>query len=154
MRHFYKTHGKHCYLRSFQTKCLKCGADVLYWECRHGSKVFFNYPPYGKLIRHFCRHTTGKLKVKTDFPVIVKIPKGLLEKESPSCPACGKLFKNLKNLNDHINNLKKQDGLHQDFDKNKLNFELGYPEKSQANSDKYKLYSKSKFGKINIKKKK
>ena len=80
--------------------------------------------------------------------------KGLLEKESPSCPACGKLFKSLENLNDHINNLKKQDGLHQDFDKNKLNFELGYREKSQANSDKYKLYYKPKFGKINIKKKK
>jgi len=106
------------------------------------------------LIRHFCRHATGKLQEKTDFPIIVKVPKGLLEKESPSCPACGKLFKNLKNLNDHINNLKKRDSLHQGFDKNKLNFELGYREKSQENLDKYKLYYKPKFGKINIKKKK
>ncbi|MFX1426617.1 MAG: hypothetical protein ACFFBE_09200 [Promethearchaeota archaeon] len=153
MRHFYKSHGKHCYLRSFQTKCTRCGADVLYWECRHGSKVFFNYPPYGKLIRHYCRHATGKFKVKTNFPVIVKKPKGLLEKESPSCPACGKLFKNLENLNDHIISLKNQDGLHQDFDRNNLNFELGYREKSQLSSDKYKLQYKPKFGKINIKKK-
>ncbi|MFX0083779.1 MAG: hypothetical protein ACFE94_18665 [Candidatus Hodarchaeota archaeon] len=154
MRHFYKTHGKHCYLRSFQSKCSRCGADVLYWECRHGSKVFFNYPPYGKLVRHFCRYNSGRLKVKTKYPVIVKKPKGLLVKESPTCPACGRLFNTLKNLNDHINNLKKQDNLHQNFVKNKLNFELGYQEESQVYSDKYKSYYKPKFGKINIKKKK
>ncbi|MFW9881251.1 MAG: hypothetical protein ACFFG0_49940, partial [Candidatus Thorarchaeota archaeon] len=130
MRHFYKTHGKHCYLRSFQTKCSKCGADVLYWECRHGSRVFFNYPPYGKLVRHFCRQVTGVTRIKKKFPVIVKIPIGLLKKESPSCPVCGKLFKNLKNLNDHINNLKKLDRLHKDFDKNKLDFDLKDIEKS------------------------
>ncbi|MFX1345370.1 MAG: hypothetical protein ACFFBC_06925 [Promethearchaeota archaeon] len=154
MRHYYKSHGKHCYLRSFQTKCPRCGADVLYWECRHGSKIFFNYPPYGKLIKHFCRHVEGQPRVKKEFPVIVKTPKGLLDQGSPSCPACGKLFKNLKNLKDHINNMKYRDDLHENFDKNKLNFELGYQEKSQENSDKYKLYSKPKFGKINIKKKK
>jgi hypothetical protein len=84
----------------------------------------------------------------------VKIPKGLLEKESPSCPICGKLFKGLKNLNDHINDLKNRDDLHQDFDKNKLQFKPGYREKNQENSDKYKFYNKPKFGKINIKKKK
>jgi len=154
MRHYYKSHGKHCYLRSFQTKCSKCGADVLYWECRHGSKIFFNYPPYGKLIKHFCRYTKGQPVVKKDFPVIVTTPKGLLEKESPSCPACGKLFKNPKNLNDHLKNMRNRDDLHHNFDKNKLNFELGYQEKNQENSDKYKLYNKPKFGKINIKKKK
>ena len=92
------------------------------------------------MIKHYCRHTTGKLKAKAEFPIIVKVPKGLLEKESPSCPACGKLFKNLKNFNDHINNLRKRDDLHQDFYKNKLNFKLGHRDKSQANSDKYNLY--------------
>jgi hypothetical protein len=106
------------------------------------------------LIRHFCRHTERQLRVKKDFPVIVKAPKGLLDKESPSCPACGKLFKDLKNLNDHINNMKNRDDIHQNFDKNKLNFELEYQEKNKENSDKYKLYYKPKFGRINIKKKK
>jgi len=151
MRHFYKSHGKHCYLRSFQTKCLKCGADVLYWECRHGSKIFFNYPPYGKLIRHYCRQSKGNLQRKTKFPVIVKSPKGLLENESPSCPMCGKLFKNLESLNDHLNNLKNQDALHENFNNNKLTIEIGNQGKI---SDKYKVYYKPKFGKINIKKKK
>ncbi|MBY8984444.1 MAG: hypothetical protein KGD65_05230 [Candidatus Lokiarchaeota archaeon] len=90
---------------------------------------------------------------KYKIPVIVKIPKEFLEKESPSCPVCGKLFKNLENLNDHVNNLKKQDGLHQDDDKDKLNFELGYREKNQVNFEKFKSYFNLKFGKINSKKK-
>jgi len=90
MRHFYKTHGKHCYLRSFQTKCPKCGKDVLYWECGHGSKKIFNYPPYRKLIRHFCRQDKTGINNRKRFPVIVKSTKGLLENESPSCPICGK----------------------------------------------------------------
>ena len=80
MRHFYKSHGKHCYLRSFQTSCRKCGADVLYWECTHGSKIFFDYPPYGKLRRHYCRNLDGISHKRKIFPVVVKKPKGLLEK--------------------------------------------------------------------------
>ena len=81
MRHFYRTHGRHCYLRSYQTKCPKCGVDVLYWECTHGSKVFFKYPPYGKLVRHFCRYHSARIERKRKFPVVVKISKGLLEKK-------------------------------------------------------------------------
>ena len=152
MRHFYKTHGKHCYLRSFQTKCSKCGVDVLYWECRHGSKVFFNYPPYGKLIRHYCRYQGGQARRK--FPIVVKGPRSLLEFESPSCPACGKLFKNAKNLNDHIRILKKSDNIHKSFFKNKLDFNKDYGEKGQGNSDKDEFYIKPRFGRINLKKKK
>ena len=90
MRHYYKTHGKHCYLRLLQTKCLKCGISVLYWDCSHGSKVNFNYSPYGKLERQFCRYTMDKLKLKTNFPFIFKGLKELLEKELPSFSACGK----------------------------------------------------------------
>ncbi|MHA2392954.1 MAG: hypothetical protein ACXAEX_13495 [Promethearchaeota archaeon] len=153
MRHFYKTHGKHCYLRSFQTECPKCGADVLYWECSHGSKVFFTYPPYGKLIRHYCRHPHGALKQKKKFPVIVKTPKGLLEEESPSCPACGKLFKNISNLNDHIKTLTTQDKLHQRFFNSSLKFKKDYGEKGQDYSDRIKPFNGPKFGRINIKKK-
>ena len=154
MRHFYKAHGRHCYLRSFQTKCPTCDIDVLYWECKHGSKVFFNYPPYGKLIRHFCRHRKGLINIKRTYPIIVKTPKGLLENESPSCPVCGKLFKNGINLKDHLKNSKINDNLHKVFFKNELIFEKEYREISQKNSDQIKMYNKPKFGRINIKKKK
>ncbi len=152
MRHFYKTHGKHCHLRSFPTKCTRCGADVLYWECRHGSKLFFNYPPYGKLIRHFCRHQSGKIMRK--FPVIVKSPKGLLEFESPSCPVCGKLFKTVKNRDEHIKNLKNDDEVHKNFYENKIRFKRDYGEKEQGSKDRSDSYVKPRFGRINIKKKK
>jgi hypothetical protein len=84
----------------------------------------------------------------------VKVPKGLLEMESPSCPVCGKLFKSLGNLNDHMTNLKKRDDLHQVFAQNNLNFDLGYRENNKETNDKYKMFSNPKFGKINIKKKK
>lgn len=154
MRHFYKAHGRHCYLRSFQTKCPKCGVDVLYWECAHGSKVFFEYPPYGKLIRHFCRYQSARFDRKRKFPIIVKIPKGLLENSSPSCPVCGKLFKNNKDLNNHLETLKKDDKPHKTFFKNDFVFENGSWNTNQKKIDQIKLYEKPKFGRINIKKKK
>ena len=153
MRHFYKSHGKHCYLRSFQTKCPKCDADVLYWECKHGSKVFFDYPPYGKLMKHFCRHRTSILTPKRYSPIIVKKPKGLLEISSPSCPVCGKLFKNEGNLKDHLKNLRKNDKLHNSFFENKLFFKDNYRKKGQINLDQIKMHYKPKFGRINVKKK-
>jgi len=123
MRHFYKAHGRHCYLRSFQTKCPKCGVDVLYWECTHGS------------------------------PIVVKIPKGLLENGSPSCPVCGKLFKNDKDLNNHLETLRKDDKPHKTFFKNKFIFQNDSWNSNQKNIDQIKLYDKPKFGRINIKKK-
>jgi hypothetical protein len=67
---------------------------------------------------------------------------------------CGKLFKNLKDLNDHLKNLKNQDVLHENFNNNNMDIELGYRENSQKNSEKYNVYYKPNFGKINIKKKK
>ncbi|MFX1488351.1 MAG: hypothetical protein ACFFBI_04335 [Promethearchaeota archaeon] len=153
MRHYYKSHGKHCYLRSFRTKCQKCGADVLYWECRHGSKVFFNYPPYGKLVRHYCRHSLGNLRRKKNFQIIVKTPKGLLDKESPVCHICGRIFKNTQNLEDHLKNLKKQDILHKSFYENTLKFETEDLGAIQVDSDKANLDYKPKFGRINFRKK-
>ncbi|MFX1501724.1 MAG: hypothetical protein ACFFDH_12230 [Promethearchaeota archaeon] len=154
MRHYYKSHGKHCYLRSFQSKCPKCNASVLYWECTHGSKVFFEYPPYGKLVRHYCRHHKGSLHIKKTYPVIVQKPKGLLEKKSLSCPICGKLFKNANSVKNHIENLRKNDIYHKLFFENKISFEDNYKEYNQKDSDQIKEYKKSKFGKINIKKQK
>ncbi|UCC21034.1 MAG: hypothetical protein JSV62_07075 [Promethearchaeota archaeon] len=154
MRHNYKSHGKHCYLRSFPSVCPKCNATVLYWECTHGSKVFFEYPPYGKLIRHYCRHRTGSLYKKNIFPVIVKKPKGLLETKSLSCPICGKLFKSQKDLQNHLDNLKKNDIYHRLFFENKMSFEVRHKHIIPNETNQIKDNNKLKFGKINIKKQK
>jgi hypothetical protein len=84
----------------------------------------------------------------------VKSPKGLLEKESPSCPICGKLFKSLKNLDDHIQNLRKLDLVHQAFSEDKMSFEIGDQWKKQGTTDQDQKHIKPKFGRIIIKKKK
>ncbi len=143
MRHFYKSHGKHCYLRSFQTSCRKCGADVLYWECTHGSKIFFEYPPYGKLRRHYCRNLDGKSHQRKIFPVVVQKPKGLLENPYFSCPVCGKLFRKEIFLKDHLNELKKNDSKHNLFFQNKIIFKNKLNEKNE-------FQDKPRFGRINI----
>jgi len=143
MRHYYKSHGKHCYRRSFQTKCRRCGAEVLYWECTHGSKIFFEYPPYGKLVRHYCRKSSGK-NIRNKYSTIVKKPEKLLKNASPSCPACGKLFKYEKDLKEHLKQLKNRDAVHEQFFKNDVVF------KSENNGKKSKIYEKKEFGKINL----
>ena len=144
MRHNYKSHGKHCFRRSFQTKCRKCGVDVLYWECTHGSKIFFEYPPYGKLVRHYCRKPLGK-KIINKYPVFVKRPEKLLKDASPSCPACGKLFKNEYDLKEHLKQLKNRDELHEQFLKNDFIFNIENKRKKSSSSNNYV------FGKMNIK---
>ena len=151
MQNFYKSHGKHCYYRSFQTKCPRCGEDVLYWECRHGCKVFFNYPPYGKLIRHRCRRYTGK-KAKNKYPITIKIPKGLLEEASPSCPVCGKLFKNKNDLNSHLQQVRKNDEQHNQFLEGNYLFSDESKELLRKEIEEGKSFTKPKFGTINIKK--
>ena len=145
MRHFYSAHGKHCYLRSFQIKCPKCSADVLYWECQHGCKVFFEYPPYGKLIKHSCRRYMSKSQ-KNKYPIIVKKPKKLLEDASPSCPICGKLFKTENDVKKHLKQIKKIDLPHKEFLESKFWFDNFLEENNQ------KISTKLKFGRINIKK--
>ncbi len=155
MRHFYKSHGKHCYLRSFQTTCPRCGKDVIYWECTHGSKVFFQYPPYGKLLRHICRKSIGK-NIKNKYPVIVKKPKGLLIEPSSKCPICGKLFKNEKNLADHLKSSNRNDELHNMFINKELIKEY-FSGKFHTTHNGLKIFFKnseqgSKFGRINLKK--
>jgi hypothetical protein len=151
MVNFHKSHGKHCYYRSFQSNCPRCGVDVLYWECRHGCKIFFNYPPYGKLIQHRCRSYKGK-KIKNKYPVIVKKPKGLLEEASPSCPVCGKLFKNQNDLDGHLKYLKRNDNQHKQFFNGDLLFIDEIRDKKLKESEKTKINTKPKFGAINIKK--
>ena len=142
MQH-YKSHGKHCYLRSFPIKCPKCGVEVLYWECKHGCKVFFNYHPYGKLIQHRCQ-IGFKNKRINKYPVVIKKPLGLLIKESPSCPACGKIFKTQKDMSQHLKDSRYIDDLHMTYYNNKIELE-------SSNNEIKKKYSPQ-FGKINIKK--
>jgi len=143
MRQNFRSHGKHCYRRSFPTKCKRCGKEVLYWECFHGSKLFFEYPPYGKLVRHYCRKSLGKnLKIK--YPVFVKRPEKILENASPSCPSCGKLFKNENDLKEHLKQLKNRDELHKQFIKIVNNV------KTENTGKKSSIYARPKFGKINI----
>jgi len=147
MQQPFKSHGPHCYLRSFQTNCKKCGAEVLYWECTHGSKLFFNYPPYGKLIRHHCKtHLNSEKGDK--YSICVKSPLGLLIEASPCCPVCGKLFKNENSLKSHFNELKKEDMKHRQF------FERGDFLNSSSESKFSETFNSPKFGKINIKEKK
>ena len=151
MRHYYKSHGKHCFLRSFQTSCKKCGADVLYWECTHGSKIFFEYPPYGKLQRHFCRIDRRLSNKRKEFPIVVKPPKGLLENPYFTCPVCGKIFKKETSLQDHFKELNKDDVEHYLFSTNKLVFNNKIDNKNKLDSNSIKLRYKPKFGRINIK---
>jgi hypothetical protein len=152
MRHFSTAHGSHCYLRSFKTKCPNCGADVLYWECTHGCKVFFEYPPYGKLIKHICKKRRHK-NVKKEYKNIVKTPKGLLENSNVYCPACGKAFDNEASLHNHIQEKKKFDYYHKILISSINNDEAKKTKleetKDQQKEDQYK----PKFGKINFKNK-
>ncbi|MFX0057260.1 MAG: hypothetical protein ACFE85_05545 [Candidatus Hodarchaeota archaeon] len=152
MRHFYKSHGKHCYRRSFQSKCPICNTDVLYWECNHGCKVFFEYPPYGKLIKHYCRHHLRVPYQKDRFRIIVKKPKGLLDIITISCPVCGKLFKNEIILKDHLTQMKKNDLDHKAFAENQFLFEKERKKNLYSGLRKDETQYKPKFGKINIKK--
>ncbi len=143
MRHNYKSHGRHCYLRSFKTNCKKCGREVLYWECTHGSKLFFNYPPYGKLIRHNCRGIDYKNRKKS-YNVIVKTPSKNLINPSPSCPVCGKLFKFEDDILIHLKELKKNDEIHRNFFESKKKYQ-------DEELEKKNVFNVPKFGRITIK---
>ncbi len=153
MQNFYKTHGKHCYYRSFQTECPRCGVEVLFWECNHGCKVFFNYPPYGKLIRHICRQYKGN-KIKNKYPIIIRNPNKMLEDASPSCPICGKIFKNESNLKEHLKQSKKNDQQYKQFFEGKFSFFNEFNHKTLIKSEKTKVSDKLKFGKINLRRRK
>jgi len=157
MHSFFSAHGKHCYLRSFKTSCPKCKKEVLYWECKHGCKVFFEYPPYGKLVKHFCKLQLSKSQ-KIKDPIIIKRPKFLFEKVFRSCPICGKFFNNENNLKDHLKNLEHDDPAHQMFFKNQNFFNHDNLEET-GNLNPYRRENielpnnHPKFGRINIKNK-
>jgi hypothetical protein len=152
MRHFYKSHGKHCYLRSFKTSCPTCGADVLYWECTHGSKIFFEYPPYGKLVKHYCRKHLSSKSSKNKFKVIVKTPNRLFENSNISCPICGRIFTNNSSLDDHLKMLKKTDPEHKQFFNDRIKFSREQRHKNNEKQKENNSLPNLKFGQVNIKK--
>lgn len=152
MRHFYKSHGKHCYLRSFKTSCPTCGADVLYWECTHGSKIFFEYPPYGKLVKHYCRSHLPSRANNSKFKIIVKRPSRLFEDSNISCPICGKLFNNTSSLDDHLMMLKRTDPEHKSFFKDRIKFNEEEMNKNNIKQEEDNSFHRPKFGQVNIKK--
>jgi hypothetical protein len=152
MRHFYKSHGKHCYLRSFKTTCPTCGADVLFWECTHGSKIFFEYPPYGKLVKHYCRKYLSSKISKNKFKVIVKTPNRLFENSNISCPICGKIFNNSSSLDDHLIMLKKTDPEHKKFFMDRIKFSGEESYKNKKIQKENNSTPSLKFGQVNIKK--
>ena len=49
-------HPYDCTSRKFPTDCRRCGQRVVYWECDHGSKVFFDPPDRGE---HQCDYSTA-----------------------------------------------------------------------------------------------
>ncbi|MHA1757129.1 MAG: C2H2-type zinc finger protein [Promethearchaeota archaeon] len=148
MPKLYKTHGRYCLLRAFPTNCPKCGEKVFYWECKHGSKVFFNYPPYGKLIRHICQSYLKK-NIKEKFKIIVKTPKILPENTFITCPICAKSFKNENALEQHIKSLRNIDEMHYKYYNNEIIFDELRNESNRRQNNYF-----PKFGRINIRNKK
>ena len=51
-------HPYDCAEQTNPARCRYCGQTVIYWECRHGSKVFFD-PPDGGDHRYNCSATSG-----------------------------------------------------------------------------------------------
>ena len=51
-------HPYDCTSRKFPLDCRYCGQRVVYWECWHGSKVFFDPPDRGEH-RYSCSATSG-----------------------------------------------------------------------------------------------
>ncbi|MCK4239933.1 MAG: hypothetical protein KAX33_12465 [Candidatus Lokiarchaeota archaeon] len=151
---FRSIHGPHCLLRAFKTVCPKCKNDVFYWECSHGSKVFFEYPIYGRLIRHKCKKHSTKENSKKKNHIKVKIPLFII-KDNFSCPICGKIFSKKNQLVDHIKQLKKSDEAHHNFYNNKLNLKtdseiLNYDLNKNLSKNENKNHYRPTFGKITI----
>ncbi|MBY9007555.1 MAG: hypothetical protein KGD63_12440 [Candidatus Lokiarchaeota archaeon] len=147
MRHFYRSHGKHCHLRSFKSNCPKCQVDVLFWECTHGSKVFFQYPPYGKLIRHICKKGRQNER-KNRFKVIVKNPREFKLIPPIQCDICGKIFKNKEGLENHMIQLSKIDYLHKSLIKRDKKFIKNISDQNLKSKNNEYFPA---FGKINFK---
>lgn len=82
-------------------------------------------------MRYFCRQSVAKYNVKKKHRIILKKPRGILVKKFPSCPVCGKLFQNSRNLKNHLEDSKKTDNNHELFLENKFSFETKYTKDSK-----------------------
>jgi len=78
--------------------------------------------------------------------------RGLLEEASPSCPACGKLFKSELNLKEHLKQVRNSDPLHKMYFEQEIIIEDNSLKKEKLNY-KMKIHYKPIFGKINLKRK-
>ena len=100
-------------VRSFPTKCKRCGKPVLYWDGSAGSKVFFDYPVYGKPMKHYClptiRNRSNVIETHNDHQ------RKLVERSEFQCPVCQKVFQTESALEMHINKMRKQDDYHYNF---------------------------------------
>jgi hypothetical protein len=126
---------------------------VFYWECTHGSKVFFEYPIYGRLIRHKCKKSLLQRNIQNANRFEVKIP-FFIEKDNFGCPICGKIFGTKVQLEDHIKQLKKYDLSHDNFYNNNFNSLYESNSNKKLNEFEDKKHYKPIFGKITIIKKK
>ncbi|MHA1793590.1 MAG: hypothetical protein ACTSVI_13155 [Promethearchaeota archaeon] len=128
-------HGSWCRIRSFPTTCKNCGAKVLYWECTHGSKVFFEFDKYGRLLgKHKCPKS-GKKPSKKKYAGTIddqdfnmsSISKKLVErlfKEVFQCPVCQARFSSESQFHNHFKQKKDYDDDHAEFyNKNKMQIE-------------------------------
>ncbi len=106
-------HGAACTLRTFVSKCKRCGAPVLYWECIHGCKVFFQYPVYGKLIRHRCARVEDPSRQEESE--IAEREYQQTHKQFFQCPVCAKNFTTERQLDQHIKEKKNIDDAHHNF---------------------------------------
>ncbi|UYP46362.1 hypothetical protein NEF87_002647 [Candidatus Lokiarchaeum ossiferum] len=104
---------KHIKLRSFPTKCRKCGQSVLFWESTKGAKIFFDLPIYGRPFPHHCpAKQRKKFEVKETYQDH-KLKS--LEKITFTCPVCGRILDSESALELHIKKLVKQDDRHDNF---------------------------------------
>ncbi len=101
---------------------------------------------------YFCLYDLDLFNKKKNFQIIVKKkPIDLLEKQSPNCPVCRKLFKNINSLEKHLENLKKNDIYHTLFFENKIPFEDSYKETIHKDFNQIKSHEQPEFGKFNVK---
>lgn len=107
-------HGPHCRLRSFPTKCPRCHSTVIFWQCTHGCKLFFEYPIYGRTLKHICKSNPKRPYNQSSIShgnYVVKF----VERSTYRCPVCQKILESEDALLDHIRRLKRSDDSHAHF---------------------------------------
>ena len=62
------SHGPACTTKSHPMECPKCGAEGMWYECRHGSRVLLERV-WGELVRHQCDHGNDDIPQVRHRPV-------------------------------------------------------------------------------------